>query len=100
MSTEAATATASTPLVAAEAEAVAEAMAAADDAESVLTPRVHIANFPMPPVRGDFGSGAVEQMIDGDGVYTAGRAALNLDANGDGFTGNDLLYVPSGPSDP
>jgi hypothetical protein len=32
----------------------------------VLTPRTHIANFPMPPVRGDFGSGAVEQMIDGD----------------------------------
>lgn len=33
---------------------------------TVLTPRTHIANFPMPPVRGDFGSGAVEQMIDGD----------------------------------
>jgi hypothetical protein len=32
----------------------------------VLTPRTHIASFPMPPVRGDFGSGAVEQMIDGD----------------------------------
>jgi hypothetical protein len=32
----------------------------------VRTPRTHIANFPMPPVRGDFGSGAVEQMIDGD----------------------------------
>lgn len=34
--------------------------------EDVLTPRAHIANFPLPPVRGDFGSGAVEQMIDGD----------------------------------
>lgn len=34
--------------------------------EAVRTPRVHIANFPLPPVRGDFGSGAVEQMIDGD----------------------------------
>lgn len=34
--------------------------------ESVLTPRTHIANFPLPPVRGDFGSGAVERMIDGD----------------------------------
>lgn len=34
--------------------------------ETVLTPRVHVANFPLPPVRGDFGSGAVEQMIDGD----------------------------------
>ena len=34
--------------------------------ETVQTPRVHIANFPLPPVRGDFGSGAVEQMIDGD----------------------------------
>ncbi len=34
--------------------------------EPVTTPRVHIANFPLPPVRGDFGSGAVEQMIDGD----------------------------------
>lgn len=32
----------------------------------VLTPRTHIANFPLPPVRGDFGSGAVERMIDGD----------------------------------
>ncbi len=36
------------------------------DGESVTTPRVHIANFPLPPVRGDFGSGAVERMIDGD----------------------------------
>ena len=36
------------------------------EAESVTTPRVHIANFPLPPVRGDFGSGAVERMIDGD----------------------------------
>ena len=39
---------------------------AAEGTEQVLTPRVHIANFPLPPVRGDFGSGAVEQMIDGD----------------------------------
>lgn len=37
-----------------------------DDMETVLTPRAHIANFPLPPVRGDFGSGAVERMIDGD----------------------------------
>ena len=37
-----------------------------DGTEAVQTPRVHIANFPLPPVRGDFGSGAVEQMIDGD----------------------------------
>ena len=37
-------------------------------AEPVLTPRVHIANFPLPPVRGDFGSGAVEQMIGGDAL--------------------------------
>ena len=34
--------------------------------ETVLTPRVHIANFPLPPDRGDFGSGAVERMLDGD----------------------------------
>ena len=34
--------------------------------EPVTTPRVHIANFALPAVRGDFGSGAVEQMIDGD----------------------------------
>lgn len=34
--------------------------------EAVRTPRVHISNFPLPPVRGDYGSGAVEQMIDGD----------------------------------
>lgn len=39
---------------------------AEDGVETVRTPRVHIANFPLPPVRGDFGSGAVEQMIDGD----------------------------------
>lgn len=37
-----------------------------EENEDVLTPRAHIANFPLPPVRGDFGSGAVEQMIDGD----------------------------------
>lgn len=49
-----------------EAEIDGGAGAGTDDAESVLTPRVHIANFPMPPVRGDFGSGAVEQMIGGD----------------------------------
>ncbi len=34
--------------------------------EPVTTPRVHLANFALPAVRGDFGSGAVEQMIDGD----------------------------------
>lgn len=39
---------------------------AGPDAEHVRTPRVHIANFPLPPVRGDFGSGAVERMIGGD----------------------------------
>lgn len=38
----------------------------APEGETVITPRVHIANFPLPPVRGDFGSGAVERMIDGD----------------------------------
>lgn len=32
------------------------------------TPRVHIANFPLPARRGDFGSGAVETMIDGDAI--------------------------------
>jgi hypothetical protein len=36
--------------------------------ESVRTPRVHIANFPLPPDRGDFGSGAVERMLDGDAL--------------------------------
>ena len=40
----------------------------APESESVRTPRVHIANFPMPPLRGDFGSGAVEQMIGGDAL--------------------------------
>ena len=38
----------------------------APESEPVTTPRVHIGNFPLPPVRGDFGSGAVEQMIGGD----------------------------------
>lgn len=36
--------------------------------ESVRTPRAHLANFPLPVERGDFGSGAVEQMIDGDAL--------------------------------
>lgn len=36
--------------------------------QPVTTPRVHIANFPLPAVRGDFGSGAVERMIDGDAL--------------------------------
>ena len=49
-----------------EAEIDGGAGAAEPGMESVLTPRVHIANFPLPPVRGDFGSGAVERMIDGD----------------------------------
>lgn len=39
-----------------------------DGTETVLTPRVHVANFPLPAVRGDFGSGAVEQMIAGDAL--------------------------------
>ena len=37
-------------------------------AVGVQTPRVHIGNFPLPAVRGDFGSGAVEQMIGGDAL--------------------------------
>lgn len=37
-------------------------------ATGVQTPRVHIGNFPLPAVRGDFGSGAVEQMIGGDAL--------------------------------
>lgn len=37
-------------------------------AQALETPRVHIANFPLPAVRGDFGSGAVERMIDGDAI--------------------------------
>ncbi len=49
-----------------EAEVDGGAGAALAENEDVLTPRAHIANFPLPPVRGDFGSGAVEQMIDGD----------------------------------
>lgn len=34
--------------------------------ETVVTPRVHIANFPLPPDRGDFGSNAVERMLERD----------------------------------
>lgn len=34
--------------------------------EVPITPRVHVANFPLPPGRGDFGSGAVERMVPGD----------------------------------
>jgi hypothetical protein len=41
---------------------------APEGAEWVRTPRAHIANFALPPVRGDFGSGAVERMIDGDAL--------------------------------
>ncbi len=32
------------------------------------TPRTHIANFPLPPGRGDFGSTAVERMRRGDSL--------------------------------
>lgn len=32
------------------------------------TPRTHIANFPLPPHRGDFGSNAVERMRRGDSL--------------------------------
>ena len=32
----------------------------------LTTPRTHIANFPLPEPRGDFGSGAVERMRRGD----------------------------------
>lgn len=40
---------------------------AAEEGSVVLaTPRVHLANFPLPAGRGDFGSGAVEQMTSGD----------------------------------
>jgi hypothetical protein len=40
---------------------------AAEEGSVVLsTPRVHVANFPLPPGRGDFGSGAVERMVSGD----------------------------------
>ena len=49
-----------------EAEVDGGAGTAEDDMETVRTPRAHIANFDLPPVRGDFGSGAVERMIDGD----------------------------------
>ena len=51
-----------------EAEIDAGAGPGGPGSERVLTPRVHIANFPLPPNRGDFGSGAVEQMIDGDAL--------------------------------
>ena len=37
-------------------------------APQLRTPRTHIANFPLPPDRGDFGSGAVERMLDGDAL--------------------------------
>ena len=33
---------------------------------SLATPRIHLANFPLPLERGDFGSGAVERMTAGD----------------------------------
>lgn len=36
------------------------------DAGGQLRPTTHLATFGLPAVRGDFGSGAVEQMIDGD----------------------------------
>ena len=32
----------------------------------LATPRLHAANFALPPVRGDFGSNAVERMVSGD----------------------------------
>lgn len=41
---------------------------APEGTETPRTPRVHIANFALPGVRGDFGSNAVERMIDGDAM--------------------------------
>ena len=51
-------------------EAEIDSGAGVEDARDVgvQTPRVHIGNFPLPAVRGDFGSGAVEQMIGGDAL--------------------------------
>ncbi len=39
---------------------------AEEESVALATPRVHLANFALPPVRGDFGSGAVERMVGGD----------------------------------
>ncbi len=49
-----------------EAEIDAGSGQAEEAGSSVATPRVHVANFALPPVRGDFGSGAVERMQSGD----------------------------------
>jgi hypothetical protein len=52
---------------------------AGPEAPRVRTPRTHIANFPLPPDRGDYGSFAVEQMQRGHALIClleeAGSAA-------------------------
>lgn len=35
---------------------------------TLSTPRLHAANFALPPTRGDFGSNAVERMVSGDAL--------------------------------
>lgn len=49
-----------------EAEVDAGAGMATGDAPTLRTPRTHVANFALPTVRGDFGSGAVDVMRGGD----------------------------------
>jgi hypothetical protein len=64
---EAAPETEAEAAVAAEAETAPEVFSEVEAAEAAVDPGTenpvtHIANFPLPPIRGDYGSGAVERM--------------------------------------
>ena len=60
-------------------------------------PIVHVANFGLPPVRGDFGGGAVELMESG-AIFVALLEHPAEEASGAMFRGNDVPW-PLDPDD-
>jgi hypothetical protein len=57
---------------------------------------LHAANFPLPPVRGDYGSGAVELMPP-DGVFVA-LLEFGPDSRGTALFGHEGLPLPLDPA--
>jgi hypothetical protein len=80
------------------AAASADAAAAAGSAPSAGAPlaTVHAANFPLPPARGDYGSGAVEAMPF-DGVFVA-LLEFAPDSRDTALFGHEGLPIPLDPA--
>ncbi len=51
------------------------------DRSGLRTPRIHLANFPLPTDRGDFGSNAVERMQRGDSLVCILEEAADASAS-------------------